>query len=308
VKELQDAVRALLAKRCDPRKGFDEALWRVMCEQIGVASLAIPERFGGAGATLLETHVVMAELGRALAPVPLLSSTYAAQLVLATGNDEACQRLLPRIASGTIATVAEVDERGVAEYVLDGDLAEIVLVADDSGVYEATDVEATPTPAMDITRRLATVRAGRGEHLGEAESLARAKDAAGVALTAEQVGAAERFFELTVQYTKDRVQFGRPIGSFQALKHRMADLHVLAQAARSASWAAVEGTIAPSVAKAYCSEAFLTIAGECIQLHGGIAITWEHDAHLFFKRAHGSAQLFGSPDEHVRRVSKEFLQ
>ena len=110
-----------------------------------------------------------------------------------------------------------------------------------------------------------------------------------------------------MQYTKDRVQFGRPIGSFQALKHRMADLHVLAQAARSASWAAVEGTIAPSVAKAYCSEAFLTIAGECIQLHGGIAITWEHDAHLFFKRAHGSAQLFGSPDEHVQRLSKEFL-
>ena len=96
----------MLVKRCDPRKGFDEELWRVLCEQIGVASLAIPERFGGAGATLLETHVVMAELGRALAPVPMLSSTYAAQLLLAGGNDDACERLLPRIADGTVATVA----------------------------------------------------------------------------------------------------------------------------------------------------------------------------------------------------------
>ena len=104
------------------------------------------------------------------------------------------------------------------------------------------------------------------------------------------------------------MQFGRPIGSFQALKHRMADLHVLgAGSAVSIVGRPSRGTVAPSVAKAYCSEAFLTIAGECIQLHGGIAITWEHDAHLFFKRAHGSAQLFGSPDEHVQRISKEFL-
>jgi alkylation response protein AidB-like acyl-CoA dehydrogenase len=306
VKELQDAVRALLAKRCDPRKGFDEALWRVLCEQIGVASLAIPERFGGAGASLTETHVVMAELGRTLAPAPLLSSTYAAQVLLASGNDEACERLLPRIASGTIATVAELDD-GVAHYVLDGDLAEIVLVSDGTAVFEAAEVEATATPAMDVTRRLASVHAVPGARIGDIESLAAAQDAAAVALTAEQVGAAERILELTVQYSKDRVQFGRPIGSFQALKHRMADLHVLAQAARSASWAAVAGTISPSAAKAYCSEAFLTIAGECIQLHGGIAITWEHDAQLYFKRAHGSAQLFGSPDEHVRRLEKELL-
>jgi hypothetical protein len=307
VKELQDAVRALLTKRCDPRKGFDETLWRVLCEQIGVASLAIPERFGGAGATLAETHVVMAELGRALAPVPLLSSVYAAQVLLASGNDEVCERLLPRIAAGAIATVVEVDDTGRGEFVLDGDLAEIVLVGDGSAVFEATEVEATATAAMDVTRRLATVRARPGARLGDVDALGAAKEAATVALTAEQVGAAERILEITVQYTKDRVQFGRPIGSFQALKHRMADLHVLAQAARSASWAAVAGTVSPSVAKAYCSEAFLTIAGECIQLHGGIAITWEHDAHLYFKRAHGSAQLFGSPDEHVRRLEKELL-
>jgi alkylation response protein AidB-like acyl-CoA dehydrogenase len=102
-----------------------------------------------------------------------------------------------------------------------------------------------------------------------------------------------------------RHQFGRPIGSFQALKHRMADLHVLLEAARSAAYAAGDGAVHPSVAKAYCSEAFETIAGEAIQLHGGIAITWEHDAHLYFKRAHGSAALFGAPREHLRRLDEE---
>lgn len=303
MKELQDAVRSLLTKRSDARKGFDAELWRVLCEQIGVAALAIPEHHGGAGATLAETHVVMAELGRALTPAPLLSSTFASQLLLELGDEE----LLPRIAAGEIATVAELDDDGVARYVLDGDLAGIVLLSDGMDVYEAAGVQASRTPTMDQTRHLATVTAERGRRLGSADAVAVARDRAAVALTAEQVGAAERFLERTVQYTKDRLQFGRPIGSFQALEHRMADLYVLAQAMRSASWAAAAGTIAPSVAKAYCSEAFLTIAGECIQLHGGIAITWEHDAHLYFKRAHGSALLFGSPDEHVRRLETELL-
>jgi alkylation response protein AidB-like acyl-CoA dehydrogenase len=130
-----------------------------------------------------------------------------------------------------------------------------------------------------------------------------ARDAACIALSAEAVGGAARILELTVEYSKLRVQFGRPIGSFQALKHRMADLHVLVESARSASYAAARGEIHPSVAKAYCAEAFQTVAGEAIQLHGGIAITWEHDAHLYFKRAHGIAQLFGQPAEHVDRLS-----
>ena len=108
---------------------------------------------------------------------------------------------------------------------------------------------------------------------------------------------------MTVAYAKVRHQFGRPIGSFQALKHRMADLHVLLEAARSASYAAADGTVAASVAKAYCSEALRAIAAETIQLHGGIAITWEHDAHLYFKRAHGSGELFGSPGRHVDRLT-----
>jgi alkylation response protein AidB-like acyl-CoA dehydrogenase len=173
--------------------------------------------------------------------------------------------------------------------------------------------------AMDLTRRLATVRldgvpglplGGRAGGAGCA-ALARARDLACIALSAEQVGAAQRALELTVAYTKVRVQFGRPIGSFQALQHRMADLHVLAESARSLSYAAASAAasdvtglpLRAAAAKAYCSEALTRVAGQMIQLHGAIGITWEHDAHRYFKRAHGAGQLFGRPAEHIARIA-----
>jgi alkylation response protein AidB-like acyl-CoA dehydrogenase len=149
-----------------------------------------------------------------------------------------------------------------------------------------------------------------GRRIGPADgraALASAKDAVLVALAGEQVGAAAAALEMTVEYTKVRHQFGRPIGSFQALKHRMADLYVRLEAARSAAYGAADGSVHPSVAKAYCSEALQLITAEMIQLHGGIAITWEHDAHLYFKRAHGAAALFGSPAEQVRRIELELM-
>jgi alkylation response protein AidB-like acyl-CoA dehydrogenase len=337
---LRDAVRALLGKRSGSAavrvaiaspQGYDTALWEVLCEQIGVASLSIPERFGGAGAGLAETYVVLEELGRTLTPAPLLGSgVLAAQTLLGLGDDEACTRLLPGLAAGTsIGALAWAGAdghwqpsagairatggrlTGEAHYVLDGDRADVLLVvavgADGLGVYEVDPAGAglrrAHNPTMDRTRRLATVtlddapgrRIGGDAHA----ALTHVRDTACVALAAEQVGAMSRALELTVEYSKTRVQFGRPIGSFQALKHRMADLHVLVEAARSASAAASAGTLEPAVAKVYCSQAFNTVAAEMIQLHGGIAITWEHDAHLYFKRAHGSAQLFGLPREHV---------
>ena len=179
---------------------------------------------------------------------------------------------------------------------------------------------------MDTSRRLAVVRLdgvpglllgdranSAGDHPGSVGSLAlgRARDLACVALTAEQVGAAQRALDLTVAYTKARVQFGRPIGSFQALQHRMADLYVLVESARSLSYAAAsaaaEGApdlgLRAAAAKAYCSEALARVAGQMIQLHGAIGITWEHDAHRYVKRAHGSGQLFGRPAEHIARVA-----
>jgi hypothetical protein len=166
---------------------------------------------------------------------------------------------------------------------------------------------------MDRTRRLAAVElegaGGRG--VGEVSAVQAALNAALVVLAAEQVGAAAECLRRTVDYSKARVQFGRAIGSFQALQHRMADLHVLVEtarsAARAAAWAVAheepESSVAVAVATVYCSEAFSTVAAEMIQLHGGIAITWEHDAHLFFKRAHGSGQLFGRPSEHMTRLA-----
>ncbi|MDT4903361.1 MAG: hypothetical protein QOH52_1377 [Pseudonocardiales bacterium] len=340
---LRDAAGSLLTKRSDSaavrramesEPGYDVALWQVLCEQIGVAALAIPERFGGVGASRHETHLVMEVLGRSLTPSPMLgSAVLTAQTLLALGDDATSERLLPGIADGTTLAAlawAGLDGRwdteqagtavaggrltGEAHYVLDGDLADVLLVVARTGpslaVYEVdpADAERVRTPTVDPTRRLARVSLGgvAGRRIGPAdaaEALRTARDAACIALSAEQVGAAARILELTVEYAKVRHQFGRPIGSFQALKHRMADLHVLLEAARSASYAAVDGAVHPSVAKAYCSEAFQTIAGEAIQLHGGIAITWEHDAHLYFKRAHGSAQLFGQPGEHVARLA-----
>jgi alkylation response protein AidB-like acyl-CoA dehydrogenase len=160
---------------------------------------------------------------------------------------------------------------------------------------------------MDITRRLArcTLRGANGRRVGDLFPLDRLRDLACVALSAEQVGAAARALELTVAHTKSRVQFGRPIGAFQALQHRLADLHVLVESARSASYAAAEtpsATVLAAVAKVYCSETLQQVAAEMIQMHGGIGITWEHDAHLYLKRAHGAAHLFGSPQHHLARL------
>ncbi|HUQ55840.1 acyl-CoA dehydrogenase family protein [Lentzea sp.] len=308
---LRDAVRSMLEKHSDVRAaietphGYDKNVWARLCE-IGV--LPVPERYGGSGASQEETRVALEELGRTLTPAPLLSSAIAARALLATGNDEACARLLPQIAEGTVAAVVwPWDGAGndPARYVVDGDLAEILLVTDGTDLYEAdlAGVTREHTPTMDATRRLATVHLAGAARTRLGPWSPQVRDIAIAALCAEQVGAAARALELTVEYTKTRVQFGRPIGSFQALKHRMADLHVLVETARSAA-GAVRDEVSAAVAKVYCSEAFFTVAAEMIQLHGGIAITWEHDAHLYFKRAHGSGQLFGSPRVHLARLAE----
>ena len=336
---LREAVRALLAKKSGPEAvraamasplGYDDKLWSTLCDQIGVAALAIPEDYDGAGATLAESCVVLEELGRTLTPAPMLgSAVLAAQALLLTGNEAACRELLPGIASGaTLAAVAWCGEDGVwppactveggklsgrAHYVLDGDLADVVLVlartSDGPALFavESGDVRRQSVTTMDPTRRMAVLEfaltpARRLDRAGYPVGLLRA--IAVVALAAEQVGGAARALELTVEYSKQRRQFGRPIGSFQALKHRMADVHVHVEAARSALYAAVHALVshdddlaaAVMTARFVCSEAYEHAAAEMIQLHGGIAITWEHDAHLYFKRAHGSAALFGATD------------
>jgi len=309
---LRDSVRALLARESDTRAamtsatGHDQRLWTRLCA-LGVAGLAIPEEHGGLGASFLETRVVLAELGRALTPGPLLGSVLAAEAVLSTGSDVA--GLLPRIADGSV-----IPSLVWGPYALNALVADVFLVLGDDSLRALSpdEVEVTPMGTMDPTRRLATVTpTGAGVFLGTPDP-ARVRDVACAALCAESAGAAARCLELTVEYTKQRTQFGRAIGSFQALKHRMADMHVLVATAESAALAAAEAVVSgvalPSVAataKVWCTDAFSAVAGEMIQLHGGIAITWEHDAHLYFKRAHGNAQLYGTTREHVARLAVE---
>jgi alkylation response protein AidB-like acyl-CoA dehydrogenase len=298
---LRDTVRRMLDRNAGSAQvraanGYSQSLWRALADEIGVAGLTVPEEFDGAGATLLEAHIVLEDIGSTLAPAPMLSSVLATQAILKSGNANACKRLLPRIAAGAVATVGWVDDG----YVLDGDIADIVLMVTADGLNEIEPAHRVHTQTMDTTRRLATVGFTKATHLGPAPPQLR--DIACVALSAEQVGAAQRCLDMTVEYTKTRVQFGRPIGGFQALKHRMADMYVLVETARSVSYAAAQDLSLAPAAKVHCSEALSTVAGEMIQLHGGIAITWEHDAHLYFKRAHGSRHLFGSPREHVSRV------
>jgi len=211
--------------------------------------------------------------------------------------------------------------------VLDGDVADILLVAararDGIALFEVDPgqdgVTRSAVTTMDASRRLAVVRlagaAGRRIGGSSPQALAWARDLACIALSAEQAGAARRALEMTVAYSKVRVQFGRAIGGFQALQHRMADLHVLVETARSFSYAAAQaaGERAPdtgrraAAAKVYCSEALQRVAAETIQLHGAIGITWEHEAHRYLKRAHGAAQLFGRPAEHVARIAAEVI-
>ncbi|MGZ4561720.1 MAG: acyl-CoA dehydrogenase family protein [Mycobacteriaceae bacterium] len=330
---------AAVRKAMETEARYDTALWTRLCQEIGVAALAIPERFEGVGASFMECHVVQEELGRTLTPSPMLgSAVLATQALLISGDAAACSRLLPGIADGdsTVAVcwagTAGWDSPGVhvqdgalsgtAHYVLDGDRADalLVLAVDEHVVtlYEvpldAEGLTRAAQPSMDPTRGLSTVTfdAASGTALSTPEDLMeRLTTAAIVAVSAEQVGAAQAALDLTVAYTKDRRQFGRQIGSFQALKHRMADMYVLVETARSISYAAA-GAYAnnaadafelAAAAKVYCSEAFSAVAGETIQLHGGIGITWEHDAQLYFKRAHGSSQLFGQPSDHLVRMA-----
>jgi alkylation response protein AidB-like acyl-CoA dehydrogenase len=310
---LRETVAALVAKHADPAavraatesdRGYDESLWQLLCEQVGAAALVIPEELGGAGGELADAAAVLQELGRALVPSPLLGTTLAELGLLASPAPDA--ETLAELAEGSSIGALVLDP----DYVVNGDIADVVVAAADGPggqLSRWTRFSAQPVATMDPTRRLARVRPEETETIGADPGIA---GTAAILLAAEQIGAAERCLELTVEYTKNRVQFGRPIGSFQALKHRMADLYVTVAAAKAVvSDACEEPTPTNSAtARLAATEALKTVAAEGIQLHGGIAITWEHDMHLYFKRAHGSAHLLGSPRELLRQLESEVLQ
>ncbi len=309
--ELAVIVRSLLDKRSDSaavraavesESGYDESLWQALCEQVGVAALAVPEEYDGFGASLIETGLVLEELGHNLAPSPLLATAIATAAVLLYAEPDHRAALLPRIAVGEIATVA------LDELVLDAPASSLVLRIEDGRLELLADPSVESVGGLDQSLRFGLVTGTSAETIGAVEDDRQIRDVAAALTSALQVGAAQRGLDMTVAYSLERVQFGRPIGSFQALKHRMADMLVLVEASRSASWGATAAAAAyvtdpteasasvlrrrAAVARSYCSDALDHVASETVQLHGGIAITWEHDSQLVFKRAHALSHLW----------------
>lgn len=349
--DLRASVRSLLTDRCpwsavlervETSAPADLALWKELAA-MGVAGLHVPERLGGAGATLRETAVVAEELGRAVAPVPFLASAVlATSALLAAGGDTAEEALVPLAAGETtgalavpLATAPDTpfpravrfdsgtvtgEVRGVA----DAATAQVLVVpatgADGPGLYlvQAASTVRTPVTSLDLTRPLASVRfdcaAARPVAVGRAaeDALRTALVSGAAVLASEQLGVAEWALGTTVDYLKTRYQFGRAVGSFQAVKHRLADLWVsVSQAravARNAASAAVHGgpeaELDAALAQAFVSPTAVHAAEEAVQLHGGIGFTWEHPAHLYLKRAKADAIALGTADRHRMAIAR----
>jgi len=339
-------VRRLMAST----EGYNPAVWNQMASQIGLQSLIIPEDYGGAGLGYVELAIVMEEMGRTLMCSPYFSTmAMATNALLAGGDEDACATYLPSIATGeTIATLALTEDSGRwtedavelraelsgsgwqldghKSFVLDGAIANLILVAgrSASGVSlfavegEPSGMRRTPLPTLDQTRKLARLEFGRTPaRLVGAEGqawpvIARALDLAAIALAAEGVGGAQRCLDMSVDYAKVRYQFGRPIGSFQIIKHKCADMLVQVESARSAAQYAAfavaeDSAEVPAMAclsKATCSDAYFFNAAENIQVHGGIGFTWDHDAHLYFKRAKSSQLFLGDSAFHREQLAR----
>jgi alkylation response protein AidB-like acyl-CoA dehydrogenase len=339
-KSPEGEVRRLMATD----EGYDPAVWAQMANELALQGLGIPEEFGGQGFGPVELYVVFEEMGAALLCSPYFSTVaLAANAVLLVGTDKDKSTYLPAMASGdTIATLAITDDagewgltttsttatqsrdgyelNGVRSYVTDGSLATLILVPamTDKGLSlfavqgDAAGLSRELLATMDQTRKQSRLEFSKTPAIlvgveGEAlEGLTTTLQMAAAALAAEQVGGAQRVLDASVEYAKNRVQFGRPIGSFQAIKHKCADMLLDVESAKSAAyyaaWAAQERNdelpIAASLAKSFCSEAFFHCAAENIQIHGGIGFTWEHPAHLYFKRAKSSELFLGDPAYH----------
>jgi alkylation response protein AidB-like acyl-CoA dehydrogenase len=332
----------------DTPGGYDARAWSQMTGQLGLAGLAIPACYGGVGFGWVEFAIAMQELGAGLVPSPLFASVaLAASALLASDDETAKKEFLPGIADGaTRAALATVEAdgdwdpdavhsrasvssegfllSGEKHYVVDGAVADLILVSARTDVglslfaldANAPGLRRVEVPSLDQTRSLARLEfhATSARLVGNDGAarpvLERAYDVAAVALAAEQAGAAERCLELTVRYAKERSQFGRPIGSFQAIKHRCADLLVEVESAKAvADFAALAAAQDPaalpaaaSVAKAVCSDAFVRVATFAVQVHGGIGFTWEHDAHLYLKRAKSAELFLGDAARHREQL------
>lgn len=339
-------AKARVQMESEPR--FDRKVWQRLGSELGVLGLSVPEEDGGVGGTLVDQAVAVEELGAALATGPLFGTVYLAIPALVAASAGAVRdELLAALVEGTRTAAFVVPDRagafdpaavtvtgnerlsGTAERIVDADAADELLVAatgpDGVALYavDATGpgVRRTPLVTLDLTRPQATIElaeaparlvAGPDEAHRVIEHALRVGSAL---LAAEQIGAAQHLLDLSVDYAKSRLQFGRPIGSFQAVKHRLAEGMVDLEHARSATyhavWALTDGSddpaLAASIAQALTSAAFSRIATDTIQVHGGIGFTWEHQAHLYFKRATTDAALLGSAEAHRNRVAELVL-
>jgi alkylation response protein AidB-like acyl-CoA dehydrogenase len=343
----QERVRAVAFNHEGRQRGFDAELWKVLCSQVGVTAIALPEDIGGAGYGATALGVVAHELGRALAPVPFLASAVLAMgLLVDTGGNKLLPPLMSgdRVAAAALTGDGGVWERtavtltadrdgdgwavyGTARHVLHGTAADDLVVAamvDGEPAVFVLDVAAPGIAVeaervLDGTRPMATVtftraRATRLTGAGPIDDvIERSIHRTLAVLSAEQVGACERVLEIATDYARTREQFGRPIGSFQAIKHRCADMLVDLEWARSASQAAMQSVDdddsevgwRASMAKAVCSEALRDAAHSNLQIHGGIGFTWEDSAGLYLKRARTDEVIFGGPGRHWDRLAAE---
>jgi alkylation response protein AidB-like acyl-CoA dehydrogenase len=318
-REIQRTARDLLGERAKPERvrehaesgRMDTELWRELCG-LGWPGIAIAEEHGGQGLGMIELSILCEELGRSLAPVPFLASTMAASVIEHGGSPEQRARWLPGLASGeTIGALgAAVD--GVAELVIGGADAQVLVLVEDDGsarVVSSEDADVTPLASIDPTRSAARVSAGDGGELlaDGCAGLGRAL----VAVSSELVGVCDRALAMTVEYVKERKQFGVPVGAYQAVSHRCAQMLLDTEKARSttafAAWAADADperlAEAAAMAKACASDAGREVTASAIQAHGGIGFTWEADVHWLFKRAQLDAALLGGAKRHRARIA-----
>jgi len=345
-KSPESEVRRLM----ETSEGYDPAVWKMMAEQLGLQALAIPEEYGGAGYGYVELLIVFEEMGAALLCSPYFSTIALAANALLNSRDEAVKaHWLPKIAAGEVIATLALTERsgrwdldaittkatatengwmlsGEKLYVLDGVVADLLLVVatTDQGLSlfavngDADGLERSTLSTMDQTRKQAKIVLDAtpasliGVDGGAREIVETTLQLACTAMVAEQVGGAQRVLDASVDYAKNRVQFGRPIGSFQAIKHKCADMLLEVESAKSAAYYAAwtadsrdeDLGLVTSLAKSYCSEAYSHCASENIQIHGGIGFTWEHPAHLYFKRAKSSELFLGDPVYHREVVAQ----
>ncbi|HEX5225374.1 MAG TPA: acyl-CoA dehydrogenase family protein [Solirubrobacteraceae bacterium] len=319
-RDIQRTARDLLAERAKPERvrelaeagRTDDALWRELCE-LGWPGIAIAEEHGGQGLGTIELSILCEELGRSLAPVPLLPTALAAALIQHGGSDEQRARWLPDLASGETVGALASGSDGSSDLVIGGAEAGVIVLVEDDGsarVCAASDAEVAPLASVDPTRSAARVSFGEaGEALGGDACVGLGH--ALVAISSELVGVCSRTLEMTVAYVKDRKQFGVPVGSYQAVSHRCAQMLLDTEKARSAAafaaWAAdSEPSLlaeAAAMAKAACSDAGREVTASAIQAHGGIGFTWEADVHWLYKRAQLDAALLGGGKRHRAQLA-----